>query len=112
MNQSERKARKVLKAGKLVTTGGLFSRLIISTGPEKFTKIFQNKITFGALEIAFPNGEVRHIKGTRAGPEAARITYPPVNDGDRSERGASSARTGRRLRRAPRRALDRACGVP
>ena len=73
MNQSERKAGKVLKAGKLVTAGGLFSRLIISTGPEKFTKIFQNKITFGALEIAFPNGEVRHIKGTRAGPEAKII---------------------------------------
>ena len=73
MSQTERKARKVLKAGKLVTAGGPFSRFIISAGPEKFAKIFQNKITFGALEITFPNGEVRHIKGTRAGPEAKII---------------------------------------
>ncbi|MEE8206141.1 MAG: hypothetical protein V3T82_04280, partial [Nitrospinaceae bacterium] len=73
MNQSVHKAKKILKAGSLVTSGGPISRFFFSAGPDKFIKIFQGKISCGSIKIIFPNGEKRLIKGPKAGPEAKII---------------------------------------
>ena len=70
MSQSRDKAGKVLKAGKMVSSGGPLSRFLVSAGPEKFTKIFHDKIINGSLEVVFPNGEMRCIKGKHTGPKA------------------------------------------
>ena len=63
MNESVRKAKKVTKAGSLVSSGGRLARYLLSIGPEKFLETFQNKIVKGSAEITFPNGRKKTIRG-------------------------------------------------
>jgi len=70
---SDTRARKLVKAGKFAASGGALARTLFSIGPEKFTRLFQDKIKFGNLKLTFPNGDVRLIKGDHPGPDALII---------------------------------------
>ena len=69
MTSSLERAKKLGKAGAHVKTGGKLGRFIFAVGPEKFINVFKGRVKQGALEITFPNGEVRLIKGPQKGPE-------------------------------------------
>lgn len=69
MVSSLERTKKLRKAGTHVRTGGKLGRFIFAVGPEKFTNVFKNRIREGSLEITFPNGEVRLIKGQKGGPD-------------------------------------------
>lgn len=64
------KAEKVKQAGAFVASGGPLGRLLFAAGPERFLDMFRGRIERGSLEISFPNGHTRKIKGARSGPDA------------------------------------------
>ncbi len=70
MTQANLKAKKVRNAGKLVTSGGPVSRFFYAISPDKFYKTFEDKIEFGSIEIIFPNGKKRLIRGGAPGPHS------------------------------------------